>query len=160
MTDKEKTPPPHEETPWLWLRHNARAWGFGAFVVAILYAFRDVILPFVLALLVAYILAPGVRQLERVRPGGYKVPRFVWIIMVYVVLLGLIGLFFTSFVPRLSNAMKRVLLETPALMEKARKVWVPKVAGWVEENFGTEVEEAEKVAKPGAGSGSGAGAGG
>jgi len=144
MTDKvEPPPPPHQETPWLWLRHNARAWGFGAFVVAILYAFREVILPFVLALLVAYILAPGVRQLERVRPGGYKVPRFVWIILVYAVLLGLIGLFFTSFVPRLSNDMKRVLQETPALMEKARKVWVPKVAGWVEDNFGADVEAEE-----------------
>ena len=148
MTSPSQTPPPNPETPWLWLRRNARAWGFGAFVVVILYSFRDVIMPFVLALLVAYILAPAVRNLERVRPAGKKVPRFVWIILVYVVLLGLIGLFFTSFVPRLSNDMKRVLSETPAMMEKARRVWVPKVASWVEDNFAAELE----AEKPGKGS--------
>ena len=92
----------------------------------------------------SYILAPAVRNLERLRPAGKRVPRFVWIILVYAMLLGLIGLFFTSFVPRLSNDLKRVLQETPAMMDQARKVWVPRVATWVEANFATEVE-AEKV---------------
>ena len=161
MTDTppENTQPPNSETPWLWLRRSARAWGFGAFVLVILYAFREVILPFVLALLVAYILAPAVRQLERVRPAGHRVPRFIWIILVYAVLLGLIGLFFTSFVPRLSNDLKRVLQETPAMMEKARKVWVPKVAGWVEENVGEDgvAEGARGEGKEGNGKGKGKG---
>ncbi len=163
MTEPANPPPAQPpETPWLWLQRNARLWGFGAFVVAILIYFRSVILPFVLALLVAYILAPLVRRLEGVRFGSRQAPRFVWIILVYVVLLGLIGLFFTSFVPRLSQDIKRVLHETPAMMETARREWVPSVAAWVEETFSAPEAEAEggkKGKRGGASAGQGHGKG-
>ena len=121
-----------------WLRRTARRWGFLAFVLLILTLFRSVILPFVLALLVAYILAPLLRHLSKVRLGRHEVPRFVWIILIYIVLLGLITLFFTSFVPRLSNDIKKVVQEMPVFWKKAREQWVPRVASWAEENFHLE----------------------
>jgi predicted PurR-regulated permease PerM len=128
---------PGGPTFWQWLRRTARLWGFLAFVFLILAIFRSVILPFLLALLAAYVLAPLVRFLSSLKLiGGRRLPRFAWVIVIYAVLLGLIGLFVTSFVPRLSSDMKRILAEAPGLMKKARTVYVPVVDAWVQANFG------------------------
>jgi predicted PurR-regulated permease PerM len=123
-------------TFWGWLRRTARLWGFLAFIFVILAIFRSVILPFVLALLVAYVLAPLIRHLGALSLGGRKLPRFAWVIAVYVVLLALMALFFTAFVPRLSEDFKRILAEAPSMMKKARTTYVPAVSSWIQQNFG------------------------
>ena len=64
----ERTPHPPKrfETPTFfgWIRQTARLWGSLVFVALILILFRRVILPFVLALIVAYVLAPLVRRIN------------------------------------------------------------------------------------------------
>ncbi len=131
---------------WEWTRNTARLWGSLAFIAVIVITFRSVVMPFALALLVAYILAPLLSYLSNLQLGGRRAPRFVWIILVYVVLLGLIGLFFTAFVPRLSNDIKRVVSETPAFWKQVRQDYVPRVATWVEKNFPVE-EKAKPTAR-------------
>jgi predicted PurR-regulated permease PerM len=128
-------------TFWGWLRRTARLWGFLAFIFVILAIFRAVILPFVLALLVAYVLAPLIRYLGALQLGGRRLPRFAWVIAVYIVLLALMALFFTAFVPRLSDDFKRILAEAPAMMKRARTSYIPAVSSWIQHNFG-ELEEA------------------
>lgn len=125
-------------TFWSWIRQTARLWGFLAFVALILVVFRAVILPFVLALLVAYVLAPVIRWISSLHVGGWRVPRFVSIIVVYAVLLGLMGLFFVAFVPRLSTDIKRIVAEAPAFWKQAREQYVPQAAAWIQLNFGEE----------------------
>ena len=49
-----------------WLRQFAKLWGFALFCVFVVYIFREVVLPFLFAILVAYILAPLV---DRLVPG-------------------------------------------------------------------------------------------
>ena len=132
---------------WDWTRHTARLWGSLAFIAVIVIIFRSVIMPFALALLVAYILAPLLSYLSDLQIKGRRAPRFIWIIMVYVVLLGLIGLFFTAFVPRLSNDIKRVVSETPAFWKQVRREYVPQVAAWVEKNFPVKDKARPKAAK-------------
>ena len=123
---------------WNWTRHTARLWGSLAFILIIVIVFRSVIMPFALALLVAYILAPLLSYLSKLQIKGWHAPRFVWIILVYIVLLGLIVLFFTALVPRLSNDIKRVVQETPAFWKQVRQNHVPQVAAWVQKNFPVE----------------------
>src|SRR5436309_1585873 len=57
-----------------WLRRFAKLWGFALFCLFIVYLFRDVALPFIFAILVAYVLAPVVDRMARVRLGGRALP--------------------------------------------------------------------------------------
>lgn len=134
---------PGLSTFWGWLRQTARLWGFLAFVALILVIFRSVILPFVLAVLVTYVLAPVVRFLCGLEVKGRRLPRFAWIIVVYVVLLSLVALFTVTFVPRISGDFKRIVKEAPAFWNKVRQRYVPTVAAWVEENFGADLTPEE-----------------
>ena len=60
-----------------WLRQFAKLWGFALFCILVVYIFREVVLPFLFAILVAYILAPLVdrfgqaaRRRDRPFPRG------------------------------------------------------------------------------------------
>src|SRR3989339_837567 len=124
-----------EETNfWSWLRLTARLWGFLAFVLLIVILFRSVILPFILGGLAAFVLAPIVRFLDRVRIGQRHLPRFLWVIVLYLLLISGSTLFFTSFVPRLSKDFKRLIGEAPTFWSKIREDWVPQMSIWVETN--------------------------
>jgi len=135
-------------TFWGWLRQTARLWGFLAFVGLILILFRSVILPFVLAVLVAFVLAPVLRFLCGLQLGQRRLPRFVWVIAVYLVLLSLMGLFATSFVPRLSGDFKRIVKETPAFWKRVRANYIPAVASWAEASLGVEVRPEQPASRP------------
>ena len=58
-----------------WLRQFAKLWGFALFCVFVVYIFREVVLPFLFAILVAYILAPLVARASNVRIGARPFPR-------------------------------------------------------------------------------------
>ncbi|MCB9556086.1 MAG: AI-2E family transporter [Deltaproteobacteria bacterium] len=124
-----------EGTFFDWLRRTARLWGFLGFILIVLIVFRAVVMPFILAVLVAYVLSPILNSIARLRIGGRQLPRFVWVIALYLALFGLLGLFFTSFVPRVSKDLKRIVGEAPAFFNKVRSDWVPGVATWLQENF-------------------------
>jgi predicted PurR-regulated permease PerM len=98
-------------------------------VMAVVIAARQVLMPFVLALVVAYVLLPAVRRVERLR-----VPRWLSIILVYTVTLGSIGLFISAIVPRLVSEGRSFAGEWPHFTATARTEWVPavdrKLAAW------------------------------
>ena len=58
-----------------WLRQFAKLWGFALFCMLVVYIFREVVLPFLFAILVAYILAPLVDRFGAVRVGARPFPR-------------------------------------------------------------------------------------
>src|SRR5688500_14284278 len=103
----------------------ARRWGFFLFIFVVAYWFRDVLLPFILALIVAYILAPVVDKLSRIRLGKRNLPRGAAVLLCYIVLLSAIGLFLVAFMPRLSNDFARLGKEAPKLWERIDKEWTP-----------------------------------
>lgn len=88
--------------------------------VAGLLVVNDVLLPFVLALLVAYILLPAVLRIERLR-----VPRFAAILIVYTVVLGVIGGFIAIIVPSLINEGRALRAELPHFIQRAEHKWIP-----------------------------------
>ncbi len=88
--------------------------------VALLIVAHAVLLPFVLALVVAYVLTPAVLRLERAR-----VPRWAAILVVYALVLSGVGGFFALSVPRLVAEGKALTVEAPRLAARLREEYLP-----------------------------------
>lgn len=122
-------------TFWSWARRTAGYWGFGIFILVVGVLFRRVLLPFALASLLAYVLAPAVDRLASLRVSGRPVPRFMAVIAVYTVLLTLLGVAIGLFLPRLSADVARLVKEAPPFFAKVRTQYAPRARNWLEENF-------------------------
>ena len=90
--------------------------------VAILIAARAVLLPFVLALVIAYVLTPAVAWVERKRA-----PRSLAIILVYVVVLGSMWLFIRLSAPRVAHEIANFRRELPVISKTVKTEWVPTI---------------------------------
>jgi predicted PurR-regulated permease PerM len=122
-----------------WLRQFAKLWGFALFCILIVYIFREVVLPFLFAILVAYILAPLVARAGRVRFGSSRpFPRWAAVIILYVFILSGMGWFIGYFVPKLSGDFARLFREAPALFAKVNKDWLPRAGAWIDTHFAPE----------------------
>ncbi|WP_437956107.1 AI-2E family transporter [Sorangium sp. So ce119] len=88
--------------------------------VTLLVVAHAVLLPFVLGLVVAYVLTPSVVRLERAR-----VPRWASILIVYAVVLSGIAGFFALSVPRLVAEGKALTVEAPRLAARLREEYLP-----------------------------------
>jgi predicted PurR-regulated permease PerM len=96
-------------------------------IVTLLVCVREVLLPFILALIIAYVLAPLVERVERLR-----VPRAAAILIVYAVTLGSIYLSIASIAPRIVEESSKFLREAPSLAEKLQAQYGPQLEQWVE----------------------------
>lgn len=144
----EPTPAPRSPLI-LWLRRFARLWGFGLFIIVVLIVFRAVVLPFVLGLALAYVLAPVVSGLSAAPIGrAWRVPRWLAIVIVYLGLLTAFGVFFTLFLPRLSTDFARLFREAPAFLQRVKKQYVPRADAWLDANFPREEDGAAPGTPP------------
>jgi predicted PurR-regulated permease PerM len=91
--------------------------------LVILVAAGAVILPFLLAILVAYVLFPSVCWVER----KVRLPRWVCILLVYALMLGTMAGFGAIVVPRLFDETKKLRAEMPRLAQQARESWLPAI---------------------------------
>jgi predicted PurR-regulated permease PerM len=93
-----------------------------------LIAAREVLLPFILALVIAYVFTPGVLAIQR-----RGVPRWLAIIGLYVVTLGTIYGFGALAAPRIALEGKALVREVPKLLkhlqEEVIPVWEEKLKG-------------------------------
>lgn len=80
-------------------------------MAAVLVVFRDVLLPFGAALLIAYVAAPLVGRISRLRIAGRQVPRWVGILSIYGAFFLAIYLFAIAAVPQLYREMVRLTAE-------------------------------------------------
>ncbi len=94
--------------------------GCGLLAIAVVVAAREVMLPFVLALVIAYVLTPAVAWFERRR-----LPRALAIVLVYALVLGSTGGFLWAIAPRMGREIASLRKEVPALSAKATTEWVP-----------------------------------
>lgn len=118
-----------------WWRRTAKLWGFLAFCILILILARHVVLPFIFALLLAYILSPVVRRLSVRRDGTNRMPTGAAILVCYLVLIGFIAVFMIILMPRLSKDVARIGREAPGLYTKLNNQWAPQAARWLEARF-------------------------
>lgn len=117
------------------VRRLTRLWGFLGFVILVVVLARGVILPFVFALLVTYILAPVVRRMAHRPDNTLRMPRWVAVIICYIVFLSLLGLAVVTLVPRFTSELTRMARELPSLYTSINEEWAPRLAGWIEERF-------------------------
>ena len=110
-------------------------WGFPLFVLAILVLGRGVLLPFVFAALIAYVLAPVVRWMSERKDGTRRMPRGLAIICCYIVFLAGITGFMFLLVPRLSRDIARIGKEAPGLYKRINEEWTPQAARWLQTTF-------------------------
>lgn len=99
----------------------------GVLMLGLLVAVREILLPFVLATIIAYVLTPLVQLCERA-----KVPRSVSIITVYTVTISLIYVSIAAIAPRLYAETINLARDTPALARNLEASWGPKVDAWVQ----------------------------
>lgn len=98
-----------------------------ALVVAILWVFRDILAPFLIALIVAYVFAPLVDLMERVRVAGRKPPRWLAVLVLYVSLLGTMASAIALGAPLLGSEIQRLSREMPRTVATLRDEWLPEI---------------------------------
>jgi predicted PurR-regulated permease PerM len=135
-----ESPPGRGLRTLAWLKSFARVWGFLLFCVLVVYAFRAVALPFVFAVLVAYILAPLVDRMSRLRVAGRPFPRGLSVVIIYINLIALLGVFLGYFIPKLSGDFARLFREMPQLFEKLNDDYLPRAGAWIDRNLGAQDE--------------------
>ncbi|HSC88537.1 MAG TPA: AI-2E family transporter [Polyangiaceae bacterium] len=98
-----------------------------AFVIALCVAVREVLLPFVLGLTIAYVLMPAVTWTER----KARVPRAPAILMVYAVVVGSLGLTMWLGGPRVYHETVRIARDIPRLTHDLAERHGPQLEAWV-----------------------------
>ncbi len=99
----------------------------GVLITALLIAVRAVLLPFILAIIIAYVLTPLVQQCERL-----KMPRSIAIVVVYTVTISLIYVSMAAIAPRLYAETLNLARDTPSLARQLATSWGPRVDKWVQ----------------------------
>lgn len=84
--------------------------------VIALVAVREVLLPFLIALLIAYVIAPLVRRISAVTVAGRQLPRWGAVIVLYAAFAGVLYLFASIFVPQLYREAVKLAKEGTELV--------------------------------------------
>ncbi len=114
-----------------------KRWSFPMFVLFVAILGRSVLLPFVFAFLIAYILAPVVRWMTERKDGTRRMPRGLAIVFCYILFIAAVVGFMFLLVPRLSRDVARLGKEAPILYQKANDNYIPELARWIEKRFPT-----------------------
>lgn len=96
-------------------------------LVAFVFWANEVLLPFFLGLIIAYVLTPLVARCERA-----KVPRPAAILVVYALTLSAIYLSVAAVAPRIYAEGEKFARDAPALVDELSKSWGPRVEDWVQ----------------------------
>jgi predicted PurR-regulated permease PerM len=98
--------------------------GSAVLALAIVVAAREVMLPFILATVIAYVLAPLVAAVQRRNVSGGLA-----VLVVYAIVLGSLGGFATLVAPRIALEFRNLHRELPSLANEARDKWLPTITG-------------------------------
>ncbi len=98
-------------------QQHALAWtGLAGVTALVLWLLGPVLMPFVVAAVLAYVLSPLVRGLQRV--FGRRLPRLVAVVWVEVLFLLLLVALFTLLIPILAHELPRMRDQVPVLVER------------------------------------------
>jgi predicted PurR-regulated permease PerM len=99
----------------------------GALLVAFVVWASEVLLPFFLGLIIAYVLTPLVARCERAR-----IPRPAAILLVYASTLSIIYFSIAAIAPRIYDEGAKFARDAPALIDQAAQHWGPRVEDWLQ----------------------------
>ena len=109
---------------------NRRRWFLSVsalLALAVLIAARQVLLPFVLAIVLAYVLSPVVEFGQGLVVRGKRPPRWVVVLTLYTLLVSAIVGLVSFSAPRLAAEFGRLSREAPRLIAVARQEWLPEI---------------------------------
>lgn len=101
--------------------------GSAAVALAMLVVARDVLLPFLFAVVLAYVLSPVVNAGQRVRLGARTLPRWAVVVVLYLCLISSLVTVLTFSLPRLATELARLAREAPRIAAQARNEWIPQL---------------------------------
>ncbi|HMA93006.1 MAG TPA: AI-2E family transporter [Polyangiaceae bacterium] len=146
MPDYEPAPVPMRFARDAWTRARIVFLSVSlAGLVLLLFWAREVLLPFVLALVIAYVLAPLVAWFER-----RNIPRSASILLVYALVLGSLYYSIAAMAPRIYRETTGIVREVPMLVRKGAAAVGPAVDGWLERIVPSSPEAAEALSVPAA----------
>ena len=99
-----------------------------ALAVLVIALAHDVMLPFVLAVVIAYVLTPLVQAAEKRR-----LHRGAAVLLVYLVVLGSATAFLRAVAPRIALEFRNLRTELPLLGSELNEKWVPAATHWMRE---------------------------
>jgi predicted PurR-regulated permease PerM len=104
--------------------------------LAVVVGFRAVLVPFILALVIAYVLAPVVRRMTSIRVGKGTLPRWASVLALYVVIVASLALMITLAAPAIASEVRSFARnEVPRLRHDITHRWLPRVRAF-SERFG------------------------
>ncbi len=105
-------------------QQHALAWtGLAGMAALVLWLLGPVLMPFVVAAVLAYVLSPLVHGLQRV--CGARMPRLVAVVLVEVFFLLLLVALFTLLIPILAQELPRMRDQVPVLVERLQRDIAP-----------------------------------
>lgn len=116
----------------------------GVLAVALLIAVREILLPFVLAIVIAYVLTPLVAFGER----RLRLPRSLSILSVYFVVLGVLSASIVGIAPRLYQESATFIREVPKTAQRLAEHQGPRIEKWMR-LLQSKPTERNKSAQPG-----------
>ncbi len=116
---------------WAIVARFWRVWGLLIFLFALLIWFRGIVLPFIFATLVAYLLSPLVRRMAP-KLGGR---RGLAVVLLYLALTVLTLGFFGGVVPGVVRDLSTLRDSTPSAVERLNQEWLPRASAWFERTF-------------------------
>ena len=148
MTDDNDTEQISESDPFPqkggWTRKHVLFLAISAAIVFVLViVIHEILLPFILAVIIAYVLTPLVALCER-----YRLPRSVSILLVYAVVLGTLYQGIAAAAPRLYRETAGLLREGPAMLKSASSSLGPKLDAWADNMFPSNTVPSGTPTKP------------
>ncbi len=126
-TNREHTAPP--DTPWYWrwttLKKLILPGLLLLFVVLIVALFHKVLLPFVFAFAIVYLMEPIVKRFSRAASDPRGLPRWITVILVYLVFFGVVTLSGALIVPRFVGEVVRLGDTVPRGIRRFRQEKLP-----------------------------------
>lgn len=119
-----------------------RQWGFLLAIVIVIVTFREVLVPFIFAFALAYVMAPIIHRLQP------RLGRALSVILVYLTLFGVVAVFMIVFLPALVKDFSRLRDTAPQAIEYVDQQFMPSVNKWFDENFSTLQQAAPVLAEP------------
>lgn len=99
----------------------------GGVLAIVLLAFREVLAPFMLALVVAYVFAPVVEAMQKLKLAGRAMPRWVAVLTLYLALLGTMAATLALGVPLLVREVQRLAHDAPEQLRGLQDEWLPAI---------------------------------
>lgn len=141
MTTKQPNPSDENGVPDVgtgWTRRHVIFLSISAaMLVLILFIAHEILLPFILALVIAYVLTPAVAVSERY----LRLPRSVSILLVYAVVIGTTYAGIAAAAPRLYRETAGLFRDIPAQLKRASETIGPQMDAWVDRTFPVAARE-------------------